>query len=150
RDEVGQLLVQYIQNPETAQEVTLACARLGQAANLDDRLWAQRSAAALSDALCDKALEPADCPVLAKSLAAVIEHLPRDQAAEHAARVTDAFLTRLREPVGLAVGYLHFGPVVEVMSLYLDAAAANRTAEAIEATLRRSESNASAWEFLGK
>jgi hypothetical protein len=150
RDDVGRLLLQRIQERETAQEVMLACARLGQAANLGDRVWAERSACALSDALCDKALEPADCPVLAKSLAAVLEHLPRAQAAEHAARVTEAFLTRLSEPVGLVVGYSHFGPAIEVMSPYLDAAAANRAADTIDDIHRRSESYASAWEYLGK
>jgi hypothetical protein len=150
RDDVGRLLVQRIQEPETAQEVMLACARLGQAANLDNRLWAENSAATLSDALCDKALEPADCPVLAKSLAAVLDHLPRAQAAEHAVRVTDAILTRLQAPAGLVVGYLHFGPTIEVLSPYLDTAAANRAAETIDDTLRRSEANAIAWEYLGK
>jgi serine/threonine protein kinase len=149
RDEVGQLLVQRIQRPETAPEVALACARLGQSANLADRVWAERSAEVLSVALCDKGLERGDCPVLTASLAAVIERLPRVQAAEHAARVTGAFLTRLQEPiVGLLAGYDKFGPALETIGPHLDAVAAKRTAERIEVILRRSESNPSAWEVL--
>src|SRR5262249_34135427 len=116
RDEVGQLLVHRIQKPETAEEVKLACARLGQAANLDDRGWAERSANALSAALCDKGLERDDCRPLAESLAAVIERLPRAQAAKHAARVTEVFLTRWQEPAGLYLGHSTFGPGIEVMS----------------------------------
>jgi hypothetical protein len=150
RDEVRQLLVQCIQKPEVPQEVMLACARLGQAANLDDRVWAERSADALSLALCDKGLERDDCHPLAESLAAVIEHMPRAQAAEHAARVTDVFLTHLQEPIGLVLGYTNFGRAIEVMSPHLDAVAANRTAKTIEAILRRSESSPNAWVFLAK
>jgi hypothetical protein len=150
RDEVGQLLVERIQKPETAQEVKLACARLGQAANLDERVWAERSAEALSVALCDKGLERGDCRALAESFAAVIEPLPRAQAAEHAARVTDVFLARLQEPSGLLLDYNKFGPAIEVMSPYLDAVAAKRTAETIGAIFRRAESNPIAWEFLAK
>jgi serine/threonine protein kinase len=150
RDDVGQLLVERIQKPETAQEVILACARLGQAANLDDRVWAERSADAVSAALCDKGLEPGDCPALAASLAGVIDHLPRTQAADRAARVTDVVLTRLQEPNGLLIYFSKYGPAIEAMSPYLDAAAANRAAETIEAILRRSESIPLSWDFLTK
>jgi hypothetical protein len=150
RDKVGQLLVGRIQKPETAQEVTLACARLGQAVNLDDRVWAERSADALSTALCDKGLDRDDCPALAESLTAVIEHLPRAQAAEHAARVTDVFLTRLQRPIDLALGFTKFGPAIEVMSPHLDPVAAKRTAETIGAIVRHSESSPNAWVFLAK
>src|SRR5262249_47616796 len=87
RDDVGQRLVQHIQKPEAAQEVKFACARLGQAASLDDRVWAECSADALSAALCGIGLDRDDLPGVAESLAAVIERLPRAQAAEHAARV---------------------------------------------------------------
>jgi hypothetical protein len=150
RDDVGQLLVERIQKPATAQEVKLACARLGQAANLADRAWAERSADALSVALCEKGLDRDDCPALAESLAAVIEHLPRAQAAGHAARVTDVFLTRLQEPRGLLLDYARFGPAIEAMSPHLDAVAANRAAETIGAIFRRAESNPLAWVFLAK
>src|SRR5262249_47815790 len=44
RDEVGRLLVRRMQVPETEPAVILACARLGQAANVADRAWAERSA----------------------------------------------------------------------------------------------------------
>src|SRR5262249_21504451 len=88
RDEVGQLLVQSIRKPETAPEVILACARLGHAADLNDRVWAERAADSLRVALCDRALDQEDCRSLAQSLAAVLKPLPRAQAAEHAARVT--------------------------------------------------------------
>jgi hypothetical protein len=150
RDEVGHLLVQRIQKPDTAQEVKLACARLGQAANLDDRGWAERSADALSVALCDKGLDREDCRALAESLAGVIVHLPKAQAAEHAARVTAVFLTHLEEPVNLALGYAYFGPAIETMSPYLDAAATNRTAEKLNAILHRSEASPNAWVFLAR
>jgi hypothetical protein len=148
RDEVRQLLVRRIQKTETAQEVKFACARLGEAANLDDRVWAERSADALSVVLCDKGLEREECPALAASFAAVIEHLPRAQAAQHAARVTDVFLTRLQEPSGLLLDYNKFGPAIEAISSHLDAVAAKRTAGTIGALFRRAESNAIAWEFL--
>jgi hypothetical protein len=150
RDDVGRLLVERFQKPETAQAVMLACARLGQALNLVDRGWAERSADALSVALCDKGLASEDCPALAESLAAAIEHLPRAQAAEHAARATDVFLKRLQDPVGLALAYKNFGQAIEVMSPHLDAVAANRTAETINDILRHSESSPNAWVFLAK
>jgi serine/threonine protein kinase len=150
RDEVGRLLVERIQKPQAAQDAILACARLGEAANLDDPVWAQRSADALSATLCDKELDRDDCPALAESLAAAIERLPGAQAAEHAARVTDACLTRLQNPIDLLLGYPKLARAIEVMSPHLDAVAAKRTAETIEVILRRSESNPSAGEFLVK
>jgi hypothetical protein len=150
RDQVGQLVIQRIQEPEADPEVILACARLGQAANLSDRVWAERSAVALSALLCDKGLDREDCAALAQSLAAVIAHVPRKQAAEHAARVTDSCLTRLQEPANLILGYVYHGPAIEFMSPYLDAAAANRTAEALNAILGSSESTPNAWVFLAK
>jgi hypothetical protein len=113
-------------------------------------VWAERSADTLSVALCDKGLERDDCRALAQSLAAVLEHLPKAQAAEHAARVTNAFIGRLQEPIDLILGFTNFGPAIEVMSTHLNEAAANRTAEAIEAILRRSESSPNAWVFLAK
>jgi hypothetical protein len=150
RDEVGQLLIQRIQKPETSQEVVLACAQLGQAANLDDRVWAERSADALSAALCDNGIERVDCPALAKSLAAVLEHLPRAQAAEHAARVTDVFLTRWQAPGGLYLVHDYYGPVLVVMSRHLDAATANRAADRIEAIHRLSAELPLTWVSLAK
>jgi hypothetical protein len=150
RDDVGQLLIQRIQKPKTEREVMVACARLGQAANLHDRKWAERSADALSGALCDKGLDRDDCPVLAESLAAVIEHLPRAQAAEHAARVTEVFLARLEEPIGMFVASTNFARVIEAMSPYLDPAAAKRTAKTIGAIIRRSDSNPYPWPVLAK
>src|SRR5262249_2376798 len=138
------------QQPNVAKEVELACARLGQAANLDDPTWAKRSADALSAALCEKGLPREDCRALAISLVGVIAHLPRIQAAEYAARVTDALLTRLQNLSELLLGYSYFGPAIEVMSPYLDAAAADRTAKTIGDTFGGSESSPLAGEFLAK
>jgi serine/threonine protein kinase len=150
RDEAGQLLIQHVQKQETEREVMVACARLGQAANLGDRKWAERSADALSGALCDKGFDRDDCPVLAESLASVIEYLPRAQAAGHAARVTDVFLARLQEPIGRFIAYTNFARVIEVMSPHLDAAALNRTAETIGDIIRRSDSNPYPWPVLAR
>jgi hypothetical protein len=150
RDQVGQLLVERVQKEGTAQAAILACARLGQAANLHERVWAERSADALSAALCDKGLAREDCPALAASLAAVIEHLPRAQAAEHAARVTEVLLSRLQEPIGLLLGSNYFGRAIEAVSPYLEVEEANRTAETLGGIFHRSESIATAWESLAK
>jgi hypothetical protein len=150
RDEVGQLLVRHNQNPATTPEVMLAGAQLGHAANLDNRVWVERAAEVLSAALCDEGLERDDCIPLAESFAAVIDHLPRAQAAEHSARVTDVFRTRLQEPSGMLVYYAQFGPVIEVVSPHLDPVAANRAAETIGAILHNPKSHPGAWEVLAK
>jgi hypothetical protein len=149
RDEVAKLLIQRIQKPETTPEVVLACARLGQAANLEDRKWAERSADALSAALCDKELERGDCRTLAGSLAAVLERLPRAQAAEHAARVTDRFLNRWEEPTSLYIGYENFGPAIEILAPHLGTEA-NRTAGTIESIFRRAGPFPHTWVTLAK
>jgi len=143
-------LVQHIQKPEAAQEVKIACARLGQTANLTDRVWAECSADALSAALCGIGLDRDDLPGVAESLAAVIERLPRAQAAEHAARVTQVFLKRLEEPAGKYLGYDKYGPVIETMSPHLDAAAANHTAETLNKILPDFKPSSGPWVFLAK
>jgi tRNA A-37 threonylcarbamoyl transferase component Bud32 len=150
RDEVGQLLVRQIQNPATPQEAKLACARLGQAANLDDRGWAESAAETLRAVLSEKGLDHADYPALAESLAGVIEHLPRAQAAEHAARLTDIFLRGVQEPAGLYLGISHFGAAIKVLSPYLATATANRRAETINATLRDPKCSPYLWVPIAK
>src|SRR5262249_12707202 len=94
RTEVEQRIVRRIQEPEAPQEVLLACARLGLSVNIkdrvwaersaaavlvalrDDRVWAERSAAAVLVALRDPTTVAADYPHLAETLVAVSEHLP--------------------------------------------------------------------------
>src|SRR5262249_15061015 len=100
RAEVARLLVRRIQEPRAPQEVQLACARLGLAVNLRDRVWAERSATAVIAALRDLDLRgggtldvQADYLRLAESLAALSERLPPARAADHAAQATDVFLT---------------------------------------------------------
>jgi hypothetical protein len=149
-DEVSQLLVQHIQKPETAPEVLFACARLGQGVNLEVRGCAERSADALSTALSDKELPHEDCRALAESLKAVSEHLPRAQAAEHAARATDVLLARLQGPTGRTNGYVNIAPAIEVMSPQLDAVAANRTAKTLNTILRDFEYAGGSWAFLAR
>src|SRR5262249_19102323 len=62
RADVERLLVRRIQEPAASQEVALACARLGLVLNLIDRVWAERSAAAVVVAVCDPLLRWDDYP----------------------------------------------------------------------------------------
>ena len=89
--EVGERIVRRIQEPAVLHEVRLACARLGLALNLNDQAWAERSAVALRAALRERpaSILRDDSVTLAKALAAACEHLPKAQAAEHAALAID-------------------------------------------------------------
>jgi tRNA A-37 threonylcarbamoyl transferase component Bud32 len=150
RAEVRQLLVRRIAEPEPSQEVLLACAQLGVALNLDERVWAERAAAALSAALRDPLTEREDYPKLAESLAAVCEHLLPPQAADHAARALDVFLARLRDPAGITLAYNQLTQAVAALSRWLDATAATRAGEAIEAVLRRPGTHPLTWPALSR
>src|SRR5262249_41165518 len=55
-----------------------------------------------------------------------------------------------QEPIGRTVAFINFGRVIEIMSPHLDAVAANRTAETIEAIIRGSGSNPYPWPYLVK
>jgi hypothetical protein len=138
RADVARLLVRRIQEPDVPQEVTLACARLGLAANLADRAWAERSAGALLVALRDPQVELDDYPPLAAALAAVSQRLPPAQAADHTGRALDVFLSRLRDPVSQALGHNQLGQAVVALSPELDEAAAARAAEALGSLIRES------------
>jgi hypothetical protein len=150
RAEVRRLLVRRIQEPEAPQEVLLACAQLGLAVNLDERVWAERAAGALSAELRDPLTERDDYPKLAESLATVSEHLPPPEAADHAARALDFFLARLQEPAGLTVGYHQLAQAIAAVSRRLDPAPATRAAEAIEALVHRSGTHPITWPSLFK
>jgi hypothetical protein len=145
RAEVRRLLVRRIQEPEAPQDVLLACAQLGLAANLDDRVWAERAAAALSVELRDPRTERDDYPKLAESLATASESLPPAQAAAHAARALDVFLPLLPEPLGRYVAYNTLDRAIVAVSGRLDAVAASRAAEAIESLMRQSAAQPLAW-----
>ncbi|HME90496.1 MAG TPA: hypothetical protein VKE49_03680, partial [Myxococcaceae bacterium] len=150
RAEVRQLLVRRIQEQEAPQEVLLACAQLGLAMNLDDRVWAERAAAALNVELRDPLTERDDYPKLAESLATVCEYLPPTQAADHAARALDFFLARLQDPAGLVLAYNQLAQAIAALNRWPDAAAATRAAEAIEALVRRPRTHPITWPSLSK
>jgi hypothetical protein len=150
RAEAAQLVIRRIQETEARQEVMFACARLGLVLNLDDSLWAERSAQALSAELRDPEGEPENGTALAESLAAVCEHLPKAEASEHAARAIDVYLTRLKDPLTLALGFNYLGPGIVALCPHLDAAAAKRAAESLGAIIRQSTLSSQAWGFLAK
>jgi hypothetical protein len=150
RAEVRHLLVRRIQEPEAPQEVSLACAQFGLAVNLDDRVWAERAAAALSAELRDPLTEPHEYPKLADGLAAVCEHLPPTEAADHAARALDVFLALLREPRGRYVDSALLGRAIVALSGRLDAVATTRAAEAIEHQMRQAPALRVLWPSLAK
>src|SRR5262249_5193298 len=130
---------------DTPQDVTLACARIGLAANLADRVWAERSAAAVVVAVSDPRVEREDYPRLAESMAAVSERLPPDRAADHAAPATVVFLARLQDPAGQVLAYEPLGQAIVAVSPRLDAAAATRAAGALAALIRRPGFHPIAW-----
>jgi hypothetical protein len=150
RAEVERLLVRRIRESGAPQEVLLACARLGLAVNCGDRVWAERSAAAVMVALRDPLVERTDYPPLAEALATVSEHLPPDQAADYAAQATEVFLTRLQDRVVWALACHQVGQAIVAVSPRLDAAAATRAAEGLDALVRRHESLPSAWEYVSR
>jgi tRNA A-37 threonylcarbamoyl transferase component Bud32 len=142
RADVARLLVRRILEPDAPQEVTLACARLGLAANLTDRAWAERSADALLVALRDPQGEQADYLPLAEALAVVCQRLPPSAAAAFAGRALDVFLarvgnptsltlTRVPSPMGLMLGFNEPGKAVVALSPALDEAAAARAADTL-------------------
>jgi hypothetical protein len=146
RADVARLVVRQIQEPGAPPDVRFACARLGMAVNLADRAWAERAADALLIELRDPLVDPIDYPPLAEALAAVSERLPPTQAADHAARALDFFLTRMREPGGLALVYQErIVQAVAPLGPALDAAGAARAAEALGAHIRRPGSEMSHW-----
>jgi hypothetical protein len=145
RAEVRRLLVRRIQEPEAPQDVLLASAQLGVAANLDDRVWAERAATALSVELRDPRTERDDYPKLAEALATVSESLPPAQAAAHAARALGVFLPLLREPLGRYVAYNTLDRAIVAVSGRLDAVAASPAATAIEDLIRQSAAQPLAW-----
>ncbi len=149
RAEVEQRLVRRIQESGASQAVVLACARLGLAVNAKDRVWAERSAAAIIVALRDPAAKR-DRYHLAETLAAVNQHLSPAQAAGHAAQALDVFLTALREDTTYLTNYDQLGHAIAVVSPWLAADAATRTAEALGAGLPKTASNPLAWEALAK
>jgi hypothetical protein len=148
RADVGRLLVRRIQEPGAPQEVALACARLGLAVNLGDRVWAERSAAAVLVALRDPLVERDDYPWLAESLVALSDHLPPAQAADHAAQATDVFLAVLQNPVVQIPASEPLERAIVAVSPRLDAAAATRAAEALVALLRRPATHPLLWPSL--
>jgi Protein kinase domain len=149
RAEVERLLAERIQEPDAPREVKLTCARLGTALYLDDRVWAERSAAALSDVLCDPQLDRLDAVSLANALARVCDLLPRNQAAEYANRVTGALLMRLQEPAAV-LGFDYFAQAIAPMSPYLETTAANRNAETLWVVFRKNENRSFTWKEIVK
>jgi hypothetical protein len=150
RAEVARLVVRRVQEPGAPQHVTLACARLGLALNLADRAWAERSADELLGALRDPLVERYDYPPLAEALAAVCQHLPPDQAADHAAQATAVLLTRLQDPVVQLLAYEQLGQAVVALSPRLDAAGANRVAGGLAAVMRQPRLHPITWPSISR
>jgi hypothetical protein len=150
RTEVEQRIVRRIQEPETPQEVLLACARLGLSVNIKERVWAERSAAAVIVALRDPTPLRNDYPHLAETLAAVNEHLPPTRASDHAAQVIGVFVPMLKARDKLMLVYHELGQAVEVISPWLDEDAAARAAAALGAGIRHFPSYPLYWQPLAK
>ena len=147
---VERLVVGRIQERGAPQDVTLACARLGLAVNLNDRAWAERSAEALLGALRDPLIEGYDYPPLAEALAAVMELLPQEQAVDYAAQATDVLLTRLQDRSGQMYVDDHLGQALVAVSPRLDAGAATRAARGLAALIRRPNLNWAAWQSISR
>jgi hypothetical protein len=148
RADVARLVVRRIQQPGAPQEVMLACARLGLAANLADRAWAEHAADALLVELRDPLVERFEHPPLAEALAVVSEHLPPTQAADRAARALDFLLTHLRNHTDQLFAHEQPGQAVAALSPWLDAAAATRAAEALGAVIRQPNCPVTLWPSL--
>jgi hypothetical protein len=144
RADVGRLLVRRIQEPGVPQEVALACARLGLAVNLGDRVWAERSVAAVVAALRDPLVKWDDHPWLAESLVALSEHLPPDVAADYAGQATDVFLAGLKDPLASLPRSQTRARAIVAVSPPLDAAAATR-AKALVDVLRQPTTDPVRW-----
>jgi hypothetical protein len=145
RTEVEQRIVRRIQEPETPQEVLLACARLGLSVNIKDRGWAERSAAAVIVALGDPKTVPNDYPHLAETLVAVSEHLSHSQAVGYAAQALAVLLPMLQDK-----GNDRLGQAVVTISPWLDEDAAARAAAALGAGIRQFPSRSFLWQPLAK
>lgn len=150
RADAEKRIVRRIQEPNTPQEVRLACARLGVSLNIRDRVWAERSAAAVVAAMRDPTTPHGEYPHLAETLTAISELLPKAQAADHAAQVVDGFVTLLQNPDKLRLVYHQLGQAVVVISPWLDAEAAARMSPALSSGIRLFASNTHVWEPLTK
>jgi hypothetical protein len=150
RADVARLVVRRIQEPGAPQDVRFACARIGLAVNLADRAWADRAADALLVELTrvNPRAEGDDYAPLAEALAGVSERLPPTQAADHAARALDVFLSLLRDPVGHAFASHQLAKAVAAISPRLDAETAGRAAEALGAIIRQSDCAQYRWPSL--
>jgi tRNA A-37 threonylcarbamoyl transferase component Bud32 len=146
RAEVMQRLVSRIQDPDAPQEVLLACARLGLAVNIKERVWAECSAAAIIFAMHERATPPDDYPPLAETLAAVSERLSPTRAAGYAAQVIDGFLPILQDPTKNSRASSPVGQTVVVISPWLDPDTATRAAVALNAGIRPTSVSAFSWE----
>src|SRR5262249_55538339 len=145
RTEVEQRIVRRIQEPETPQEILLACARLGLLVNIKDRVWAERSAAAVIVALRDPTPVRNDYLHLAETLAEVCELLPATQACDHATQGIDVFVSILEDRDKLSLLDDQLGQAVVVISPWLDEDAAARAAAALGVGIRQSTSYTVAW-----
>src|SRR5262249_50290342 len=140
-----------IQEPEAPPEVQLACARLGLSVNIKERVWAERSAAAVIVALRDPHTGRADYPHLAEALVGVSGHLPPTHAAGYGAQViswlSDNPLPSLQNPGRVfRESYEQIGQTVVVISPLLDADTAARAAAALCAGIRQPEEGLDFWE----
>jgi hypothetical protein len=152
RADVARLVVRRIQEPDAPQDVMFACARLGLAVNLTDRAWAERSADALLVALhrVSPLAERDDYVPLAEALAAVSKHLPPTQAADHAERALEVFLTLLRDAVRQGFAHQQLGQAIVVVSPRLDTATAACAAEELADLIRGPGSRQLLWESLSR
>jgi hypothetical protein len=150
RTEVEQRIVRRIQEPDTPQEVLLACARFGLSVNIKDRVWAERSAAAVIVALRDPTPLRNDYLHLAETLAAVSELLPPTRASDHAAQAIGVFLPILQDRNKLSLVHDELGQAVVAISPWLDADVAARAAEALGAGIRQFPSHPGVWPSLAK
>jgi hypothetical protein len=91
-----------------------------------------------------------DSIALAEALAQVCEHLPKAEAAGHAARAIDVLVARLGEPVGVSLYATNLAPAIETLAPHLDAAAAQSTADALEGLIRQAEVSVQMRDYLAK
>jgi hypothetical protein len=118
--------------------------------NIKDRVWAERSAAAVIVALRDPTTVRLDYPHLAETLVAVSEHLSPTEAVGYAAQVIGVFLPMLQDRDKLIQVYDPLGQAVVVISPWLDADAAARAAAALGDGIRLTASYSITWASLAK
>jgi serine/threonine protein kinase len=145
RADVAAMVVRCIQEPDALPEARFACARIGLAVDVTDRVWAEHSADAFLAALRDPKTEKADYPMLAEALAAVCEHLPPDQAANRAAAALDFLVPLLPKFAGKMSDQESLARTIATISARLDTVTAAREAKKLADLICQPECAAYLW-----